>query len=80
MSVTLHVLLEAPYIECNVAYGSAEPPVSHQLGQVCVLQYFGGMASSMDHHMLAGEGFATVHNRNWINLLSNVVNFEDSDI
>ena len=45
MSATPHVLLEAePSLEGDVADGEADPPACHQLGQVSVLQYFGGTA------------------------------------
>ena len=48
------MLLEAePCLEGDVADGAAEPPACDQLGQVYVLQYFGGRAGSMDHNMLA---------------------------
>ena len=49
MSATLHMLLEAePCLEGNED-GKADPPMCHQLGQLSVLQYFGGTAGSMDH-------------------------------
>ena len=50
MSATLYVLLAAdPCLEGDVAEGEAVPPACHQLGQVFVLQYFGGTAGSMNH-------------------------------
>ena len=50
MSTPLHVLLKAdPCLEGDVADGKADPSACLQLGQVSVLQYFRGTASSMDH-------------------------------
>ena len=64
MSAILHVLLEAePCLEEDV---KADPPACHQLGQVSVLQYFGGKAGSIDHQHVfrqavhSWEVFATV--------------------
>ena len=36
-------------IEADVADGKADHPACYQLGQVFVLQYFGGMADSPCH-------------------------------
>ena len=53
MSAILHVLLEAePCFEGDVADGDADPLACHQLGQVSVLQYFGGTAGSMYHQQV----------------------------
>ena len=50
MSTSLHVLLKAdPCLEGDVADGKADPLACLQLNQVSVLQYFLGMAGSMDH-------------------------------
>ena len=60
MSTPLHVLLKAdPCLEGDVADGQADPYGCHQLGQVYVLQYFQGMAGSMDHqHVLRQAGLS----------------------
>ena len=60
MSATLHVLLEAePCFEGDVADGEADPLACHQLGQVSVLQYFGGKAGSIDHqHVFRPAGIS----------------------
>ena len=60
ISAALHVLLEAePSLEGDVADGAADPPVSHQLGQVSFLQYFGGRTGSMDHqHVFRQAGLS----------------------
>ena len=43
ISAAVIVLIEVePSLEGDVADGAADPPVSHQLGQVSFLQYFGG--------------------------------------
>ena len=60
MSTPLHVLLKAdPILEGDVADDKADPSACHQLGQVSVLQYFRGMAGSMDHpHVFRQAGLS----------------------
>ena len=50
MGAAYDMLLDAePCLEGGVAIGKAYTSSYHQFGEVSVLQYFGGMASSMDH-------------------------------
>ena len=60
MSTLIHVLLKAdPILEGNVAYDKADPSACHELGQVSVLQYFQGTASSIDHqHVFRQAGLS----------------------
>ena len=56
VSTPLHVLLKPNHcLDGDVADGEAEPSVSHQLGQVSVLQYFLGTAGSMEHQYMLRE-------------------------
>ena len=50
MSTPLYLLLKAYHsLEDNLTDNKADSSVCHQLGQVSVLQYFWGVAGSMDH-------------------------------
>ena len=44
------LLKDDPSLGGDVADDKADTSVCHKLGQVFVLQYFRGMAGSMDHH------------------------------
>ena len=48
-----------PCLEGDVADGKADPSACHQLGQLSVLQYFWGMAGSIDHqHVFRQAGLS----------------------